>query len=266
MIIKSEVTGEEYEVGTYNGESGKVGIQHESLHDILVNKLPDNVTYNTRVITATVDYCAAECVISDMNGRKVQAFNDVSIPNGLFIDDEQRKFVSAHPITQVIQSAEDTAVREYLKWPRYFTKEGTGGTVIGEVEIPPEAMENQTATEEPGEGAGMIEDSDTFTGMNPPEESDCNESNAETTAADTVESQSDPASGTASKDPETELDSDYTLEELGKMKPPVGKYADKTFDEIWAEKKSWFDYIVTTSKNKKYDLAREYYRKKNAQA
>lgn len=259
MIIRSEITDCEYEVSTYNGGGGKVGIQHESLHDILVNKLPDIVTYNTKVIAASVDYCAAECVISDLNGRKVQAFNDVSLPNGIFQDDDQRAFVSAHPLTQVIQSSEDTAVREYLGWPRYFMKDGSDATVIGDVEIPPEALTEQS-------------DDDTFTGMNPPEETDSDaqddkpaneESSKEEETPKDKDSDSVSDSNKNGAETKDEIVPDYTLEELGAMKPPTGKYADKTFDEIWGENPGWFDYIMTTSKNKKFDLARLYFKKKN---
>lgn len=121
MILKSEVTGKEYEVKTFTAEEGKCGICHESLQKILEDEDWD---YTIEVAAATEYYAAVRCIIhSDELNRKIVNLQDI---NTRFVDAKdktQERFTKAHPLVVATQNAVDAAVRAFLKWPRIIAAE-----------------------------------------------------------------------------------------------------------------------------------------------
>lgn len=241
MIIKSEVVeGIEFDVNLYDTDNGKKGITHESLEDIIYNRMPENlkVKCDIQILSVTPRYCAVKCEISDVNGRKVYGFNDTSLDH-LEKDDD---FTKQHPLIKSVQSAMDIAIKTYLKWPRMFPGNGYSTTEVSGDEgvvLPTEIEENSVQEE----NAGTTD----FTGMNPPEEPETEK------IAD--------APKTESKNTGEDF-SGYSMEELGAMKVKAGTHKDKTLDEMWETMPSWFDFVLNRSQSEKYNNAREYAKRK----
>lgn len=238
MYLESKVTGKQYEVKTYAMEDGTRGICHESLQSILENELA--VSYNVEALAATETYCAAKCTITDEAGRKVQGFNDVNTNLLEGRDGPQEKFAKAHPLISAVQAAVDTAVRAYLKWPRSLETEAPErvSVVADEPNIPDDVLAAE-------EAAAETPDTEALDGaMNPPEDEA-------------------PFNGDEVVEPETAEEGDdpvrARLAELGKKYPPSNsKYGKSTYDEIWENNRSWFNYIVNNSKSTNYADAKEY--------
>jgi hypothetical protein len=242
MNLRSEILDKEFEVDTYNAGSGKLGIKDVCLSGILFNQMPEELEVNFDImpITAAADYCAVRCTITDNTGRKIQAFNDVSLAHLEKADSKDGKngkedeFVKQHPLTQAVQSAVASAVKLYLGWPRLLNDEQNGTTVVSS--DTPEA-----ATEE-----------------------------AESVSNDNivVETETGPSEKTEAPvaEAETEVESkalgDYTTEELGAMLVTSGVHKGKPLFQVWDEKPSWFDYISKNT-SEKYKFANEYAKRQN---
>ena len=284
MKIFSEVTGREHEVKCFEAEGG-FGVCHESLQNILENELGEDASYNTEVITATNTYAVAKCTISDDSGRKIQGFGDVNVNRLEGKVDSQDKFAKAHPTLVAIQTAVDTAVRSYLKWPRIVTAdmfvdedeedasasetdsesvsdESTASESSEEIDVPNEYEDCKTdeaAKEEAGAEAADEKGHDTD---EVPFEED-NAKNSEETKEEPSESKSEVELGMNPPEiSEAEakiLDIKERLTELGPLTPPAGsKLSKHTYDDLWETNREWFDYIINNSRSKNYDKAREY--------
>lgn len=121
MILKSEVTGKEYEVKTFSAEEGKCGIYHESLQKILEEEDWD---YSIEVAAATEYYAAVRCIIySKALNRKIVNLQDINTKYLDAKDKTQERFIKAHPLVVATQNAVDAAVRAFLKWPRIIDSE-----------------------------------------------------------------------------------------------------------------------------------------------
>lgn len=256
MKIKSEVIeGIEFDVELYDAENGKKGIQHESLENILYNQFPKElgVKCNFNVIAATSTYSAVECKIEDANGRKVFGFSDTNLEfKGEHSEEDD--FVKQHPLIKAVQYAMDTAVKNYLKWPRmiqgsslgYSTTEVSRDDNKEHLEAPPFKEDKENTAEAPD----LSNTSETCTEMNSPEKSENPEAEPSEPDAETKEQDETAA--------ELEDFSGCSLEELGLMLVKTGTYKNKTLDEVWEIKPSWFDYVLNKSKSSKFDNAREY--------
>ena len=280
MKIFSEVTGREHEVKCFEAEGG-FGVCHESLQNILENELGEDASYNTEVITATNTYAVAKCTISDDSGRKIQGFGDVNVNRLEGKVDSQDKFAKAHPTLVAIQTAVDTAVRSYLKWPRIVTadmfveedeedasvsetdsesvsEETTASESSEEIDVPNEYEDCKT-DEAAAEAAAEEKEHDTD---EVPFEED-NAKNSEETKEEPSESKSEVELGMNPpeiSEAEAEiLNIKERLTELGPLTPPAGsKLSKHTYDDLWETNREWFDYIINNSRSKNYDKAREY--------
>lgn len=258
MLLKSEITGQEYEVKMYVTEDGKRGICHESLLDILVNKLVPGVSYNTEVLTASETYCAAKCTITDDNCRKVQAFIDVNTNFMEGRDKSQESFVKAHPLISATNSAVDTAVRDYLNWPRVFPPENAesiGSSVVTEYANLPEDI-----GEEDLNAGSTVEDTETNT-KDVPVEKASEEGDIKTaeTLPDTNSVGEEPTEESKKDDSDDNAVFKARLAELGKVNAPSSsKYSKMTLEEIWEKYPNWFSYIKNNNKSTTYAEAREY--------
>lgn len=159
MLIKSEILNKEFEVDTYNAGSGFLGIKDKCLYNLLINEMPEEleVNYDVQPVTATADYCAVKCTVTDNKGRKVQAFNDVSLAH-LEKDDE---FVKQHPLTQAVQSSVASAMKDYLGWPRLIKCEDnpySTTTVIEDGEEPVPSAGPKAETKRTGEKKSDTQD------------------------------------------------------------------------------------------------------------
>ncbi|WP_097006348.1 hypothetical protein [Lacrimispora amygdalina] len=249
MKIRSEITDAvediEFDVNLYDAGNGKKGIKHESLEDILYNRMPKelDVNHDIQIITASASYCAVKCTITDIKGRKVYGCNDVSLEHL----EKEDAFVKQHPLTQAIQSAMDSAVKSYLKWPRLLPgedKTSAATSVIDDSGIVLPPNEEVAAVEE------SITEADENFEMNSPEYSD----------------ESDLGPDETNEKSEGEEDfSNYSIEELGKLLIPIGTYKDKAIEEVWESNPTWFTFVLKQSRSPKYDFAREYARRKGIQ-
>ena len=273
MKIFSEVTGREHEVKCFEAEGG-FGVCHESLQNILENELGEDASYNTEVITATNTYAVAKCTISDDSGRKIQGFGDVNVNRLEGKVDSQDKFAKAHPTLVAIQTAVDTAVRSYLKWPRIVTAdmfveedeedasasetdsesvsdESTASESSEEIDVPNEYEDCKT-DEAAAEEAEAAEEKEHDTDEVPFEED--NSKNSE--EAKEEQSMNPPEISEAEAEI---LNIKERLTELGPLTPPAGsKLSKHTYDDLWETNREWFDYIINNSRSKNYDKAREY--------
>lgn len=243
MKIRSEVVeGIEFDVTLYDTENGKKGITHESLEDIIYNRVPKelNVKCEIHVLAVTPTYCAVKCEISDSNGRKVYGFNDTNLEH-LEKDDD---FTKQHPLIKSVQSAMDVAIKTYFKWPRMFQGTAYATEVSGNegIVLPDESEHVNPEAETENE----------FSGMNPPEEPEANTADKPNTKNESNKAAGEDFSG-------------YSMEELGSMTVKTGTYKDKTLDEMWETMPSWFDFVLNKSQSPKYDNAREYARRKAAE-
>jgi len=240
LMLKSDVIGKEFEVDTYEAGSGKLGIKDDCLYNILVNEMPSELEINHDIvaITATADYCAVRCTITDINGRKVQAFNDVSLGHLEKNDD----FVKQHPLTQAVQSAVAAAVKRYLGWPRLLTSDGSDSTTVIAYD---ESETKKTETETVAENTEVTETSEAQTGAE----------------ADVKPEAKNKAQEVAQEIESKELD-DYSTEELGAMVITSGTHKDKAIAEVWESQPSWFDFIQKYS-SEKYKYAKEYAKRKS---
>lgn len=281
MKIFSEVTGREHEVKCFEAEGG-FGVCHESLQNILENELGEDASYNTEVITATNTYAVAKCTISDDSGRKIQGFGDVNVNRLEGKVDSQDKFAKAHPTLVAIQTAVDTAVRSYLKWPRIVTadmfveedeedasaseadsesvsEETTASESSEEIDVPNEY--DDCKTDEVAAEAKTAEEKEHDTDEVPFEED--NAKNSEETKEEPSESKAEIELGMNPpeiSEAEAEiLNIKERLTELGPLTPPAGsKLSKHTYDDLWETNREWFDYIINNSRSKNYDKAREY--------
>lgn len=129
MKIYSKAVDSNFDVDVFvryqDKKTLKLGICYESLEDILINQMPANLetTYSMDSITAGPDYCAVKCEISDIAGRHVVGFGDVSIDHTNFKDASSKQFAMEHPLTQAMQTAVTSAVNRYLDLPRVLTRD-----------------------------------------------------------------------------------------------------------------------------------------------
>ena len=246
MKVKSRITGMEYEVDTYSSESGRVGIQHESLQHILENELI-GVDYEIDVITATPSYCAVKCTIrGEIKGKKrvISRVNDVNASILENRDPSMRNFTIEHPLIVATNAAVDAAVKGYLDWPNVLSS-GTTTTVVNDddkIPVPDDIVEEnpELADEEIPELIDEPKETpeNEFTGMNPPEPNDIPDG-----------------------EDETENSDDARIIELGETYPPANcKYGKLTLAEIWDQDKGWMDYIKNNNRSKAYEKVREYIR------
>lgn len=284
MKIFSEVTGRTHEVKCFEAEGG-FGVCHESLQNILENELGEDASYNTEVITATNTYAVAKCTISDDSGRKIQGFGDVNVNRLEGKVDSQDKFAKAHPTLVAIQTAVDTAVRSYLKWPRIVTAdmfvdedeedasasetdsesasdESTSSESNDEIDVPNEYEDckaDDVAAEET-EAKECDTDKVPDTDEVPFEED--NAKNSEETKEEPSESKSEVELGMNPPEDETEDDVSKIkarVKELGTLTPPAGsKFGKHTYDELWDTNRDWFNWVINNSRSKNYDATREY--------
>ena len=286
MKIRSNVTGQSYEVKTYMNDDGSKGICHESLQDILENQL-DGATYDIQTLAATPTYCAAACVITGASGRKVQGFNDVNTELLEGRDPRQEAFAKSHPLIAAIQAAVDTAVRAYLQWPRVISASASYSTsvITDEPNIPDAAMEAAQETETAADENIVAEAEETAdtaaeAETNEVEETETVEaektednSDDKETEADAIETAMNPPEDAPAEEVPAEghdeapadaedparKEKEARLAELGKKMPPsTSRYSKKTYDELWVTNRSWFGYIVNNSKSQTYADAREY--------
>lgn len=103
-------------------EAGLWGVSYACMEDLLFNHMPENLEVNYRIdiITATADYAAVKCEITDIRGRHTFGVGDVSVKSTKFKGENQKAFSSEHPLTPAIQSAISIAVQKYLKLPKSF--------------------------------------------------------------------------------------------------------------------------------------------------
>lgn len=255
MKLYSNVADKEFEVKTYDAGAGKKGICQESIERILFNELPD-VKHEFEVKTATANYSAVVFEIKDKNGRKVYGVNDVNVEN----TDIEGEFTKKHPLIQAYQSAMSTALKSYLGWPNLMDSSYSGSLKLSVIDdsslvLPPDdVIETNNSELESNEYPEVTENtqpqemSKEKFGMNPPE---------------------DPEKVEEKKtEKKKELDSliekykDISTEELGNMKVGTGTYKNKTYNEMWEEKPSWFNFIETKGISEKYEPAREFTRRK----
>ena len=285
MKIFSEVTGREHEVKCFEAEGG-FGVCHESLQNILENELGEDASYNTEVITATNTYAVAKCTISDDSGRKIQGFGDVNVNRLEGKVDSQDKFAKAHPTLVAIQTAVDTAVRSYLKWPRIVTAdmfvnedeedasasdadsesasdESTASESSEEINVPNEYEDCKTDDVAAEEAEAKECDTDGVPDTDEVPFEEDNAKNSEETKEEPSESKTEVELGMNPpeiSEAEAEiLNIKERLTELGPLTPPAGsKLSKHTYDELWETNREWFDYIINNSRSKNYDKAREY--------
>lgn len=300
MLLKSDVTGNEYNVKLFTNDDGTKGICHESLQDILENQLA-GIDYDIDVHSASASYFAASCTIRDLTtGRKVVGYNDVNMDAYDGKDGRQAAFAAAHPMITAIQAAVDMAVRAYLQWPRtigpvnvsagayvisdkpnipddiYEPEEPDAASEAALIEAanagrkPEEEPEKEIPKEEPEKETGEADDPGTAeneetaeTDMPAEEDVPFDPTSVLTGAADHPDVLAG-AMNPPEEGAETE-DSRARLQELGIMHPPANsKYGKKTFDEIWESNRGWFAYIMSSNKSKTYETAREYANLKQA--
>lgn len=255
MKLYSNVVDKEFEVKTYDAGAGKRGICQESIERILFNELPD-VKHEFEVKTATANYSAVVFEIKDKNGRKVYGVNDVNVEN----TDIEGEFTKKHPLIQAYQSAMSTALKSYLGWPNLMDSSYSGPAKVSVIDdsslvLPPDdVIETNESELESNENTAVTEKTQTQEiskdefGMNPPEEPEKVEEK-ETEKKEELDSL-------------IEKYKDISTEELGNTKVGTGTYKNKTYNEMWEEKPSWFNFIETKGKSEKYEPAREFARRK----
>lgn len=203
-------------------ERGIYGITHESYENIVYSQLSGHISVSCMAHCSSENYAAVTVTCKNVNtGVDYIGIGDANANDKSIVNKRSADIQHWHPFSNAYKNAFDQAIRFCTGIPQNLSAEDY-----------PELKESVQKTE---------------TGEDFPDVAGTAETAATAVTTPTAENVTD--------DEKKKLEEE--LSRLSLMKVTSGAHKDKTFDEVFKEKPSWFDFIATSS-NPKFNDAKRY--------